>query len=144
MIGSVAEEPMVCMTLSAGGTWIRNFSSALPSVVSRVAEIRDAGKTAGHIGVRFDSLQGRTWIRFPVDRLRFQGFVACLPVCRLESLRIPLKARICTKATGSKKAARRGEVPLGFGTFDPASAQAGLYPHGRSVAARIFELKQGC
>src|SRR5215831_3361070 len=29
-------------------------------------------------------------------------------VCRLESLRIPLKARICTKATGSKKAARRG------------------------------------
>src|SRR5215472_3338834 len=64
-------------------------------------------------------------------------------VCRLESLRIPLKARICTKATGSKKAARRGEVPLGFGTFDPASAQAGLSPHGRSVAARILISSKG-
>src|SRR5215472_2097333 len=32
---------------------------ALPSVVSRVSEIRDPGRTAGRIGVRFDPLQGR-------------------------------------------------------------------------------------
>src|SRR6516165_8984733 len=69
---------------------------------------------------------------------RLTGFdsEASSPVCRLESLRIPLKARICAKATGSKKSARRGKVRLEFGTFDPVSAQAGLSPHGRSVACK--------
>jgi hypothetical protein len=57
--------------LSAGGEWIRNFSSALPLVVSRVSEIRDPGRAAGRIRVRFDALHGRElWIRLPVDRLR--------------------------------------------------------------------------
>src|SRR5215472_13434908 len=45
----------------------------------------------------------------PVDRLRFQGFVACLPAC------IPLKARIYARATGSKRAARlRGSPWINF------------------------------
>jgi len=119
--------------LFAGGEWIRNFSSALPPVVSRVSEIRDPGKNSGSHGVRFaagenlDSTSGLTGF----------GSKASSLVCRLESLRIPLKACICAKATGSKKAARRREVRLGFGTFDPASAQAGLSPHGRSVVGKV-------
>src|SRR5215472_7106048 len=60
--------------LSAGGNWIRNFSSALPSVVSRVSEIRDPGRATGRIGVRFDSLQGELGFDFrltgSVPRLR--------------------------------------------------------------------------
>ena len=40
---STAQEPKVCR-LTAGGNWIRNFSSALPLVVSRVSEIRDPGR----------------------------------------------------------------------------------------------------
>src|SRR5215472_4623738 len=45
----------------------------------------------------------------PVDRLRFQGFVACLPAF------IPLKARIYARATGSKRAARiRGSPWINF------------------------------
>src|SRR6516225_315673 len=43
--------------LSAGENWIRNFSSALPLVVSRVSEIRDPRRGAGRIGVRFASPQ---------------------------------------------------------------------------------------
>ena len=38
-------EPKVCR-LPAGGNWIRNFSSVLPSVVLRVSEIRDPGRAA--------------------------------------------------------------------------------------------------
>ena len=68
MMGFVAEEPMVCR-LFAGGNWIRNFSSALPSVVSRVSEIRDPGRATGRIGVRFDSLQGELGFDF-----RLTGF----------------------------------------------------------------------
>jgi hypothetical protein len=55
----VLAEPKVC-GLSAGGGWIRNFSSALPLVVSRVSEIRDPRRAAGRIGVRFASLQEGT------------------------------------------------------------------------------------
>jgi hypothetical protein len=67
--------------LSAGGNWIRNFSSALPSVVSRVSEIRDPGRAAGRIGVRFDPLQGELGFDF---RLIGFGSRASSLVCRLE------------------------------------------------------------
>jgi len=54
--GRAAEEPKVCR-LPPGENWIRNFSSALPLVVSRVSEIRDPRRGAGRIGVRFASPQ---------------------------------------------------------------------------------------
>src|SRR6516165_1174899 len=46
--------------LSAGGNWIRNFSSALSLVVSRASDIRDPGRAAGRIGGRFASQQEGT------------------------------------------------------------------------------------
>ena len=93
------------------------------SVVSRVSKIRDAGKQ--RVASEFVSTHCKGELGFDF-RLTGCGSKASSLVCRLESLRIPLKARICAKATGSKKAARRREVRLGFGTFDPASAQADL------------------
>jgi hypothetical protein len=71
-MGPAGAQGLKVRRLAAGGNWIRNFSSALPSVVSRVFEIRDPGRAAGSIEVRFDSPQGRTWIQLPVDRLRFR------------------------------------------------------------------------
>ena len=86
------QEPKVCR-LPAGGNWIRNSSSALPLVVSRVSEMRDPGRAAGRIGVCFDLLQGKE-LGFDF-RLTGLGSKASSLVCRLENLGIPLKAHIC-------------------------------------------------
>ena len=66
--GISPQEPKV-RRLTAGGDWIRNFSSAPPLVVARVCEIRDLGRAAGRIGVR--SLEcRRERIRTPVGSRR--------------------------------------------------------------------------
>jgi hypothetical protein len=65
-------------SLDSPGNRIRNFSSALLSVVSRVSEIRDPGRAAGRIGVRFDPLQGELGFDF---RLTGFGSKASSLVC---------------------------------------------------------------
>src|SRR5215472_7649270 len=51
------QEPKVCR-LTAGGNWIRNSSSALPSVVSRVSEIRNPGRGDGSHRSSFQIVAG--------------------------------------------------------------------------------------
>jgi hypothetical protein len=77
--------------------------------------MRDQGE-ADCIGVRFDSLQQRSESE---PRLAGSGSKALSLLCRLESLRIPLKARSVRGQRGSK-AARRRTVRLGLETFEPA------------------------
>jgi hypothetical protein len=54
--------------LTAGGRWIRNFSSALPLVVSGSPRYAIRAEHRGTSGVRFDELHGRKlWIRLPLS-----------------------------------------------------------------------------
>src|SRR5215471_11810502 len=68
------QEPKVCR-LTAGGNWIRNSSSALPSVVSRVSEIRNPGRRDGSPRSSFRLTAGERWIRRACDGCR-RGFRA--------------------------------------------------------------------
>src|SRR5215471_17276806 len=74
-IAILAARPIA--SLSAGGNWIRNSSSALPSVVSRVSEIRNPGKGDGSHWSSFRLTAGERWIRRARSRCR-RGFrMAC-------------------------------------------------------------------
>ena len=61
---SAAQEPKV-RRLAAGGNWIRNFSSALPSVVSRASEMRDPRRAPPlpRNRVRDGLAAGGNWLR---------------------------------------------------------------------------------
>ena len=128
---STAQGPKV-RRLSAGEDWIRNFSSALPLVVSGVSEnaIRAEQRV---VSESVSPRRRRERIRTPVDRLRSK---ASSLVCRLESLGIPLKARILRESNGIEDGGTGSQSSPWINVRSRVSAQLVVAPGPWSPATR--------